>query len=118
MQTGVPTIAPQPIQTKSILTWGQTRGIRRVNQCAPMNLTLVVSFEHQNGTGMARTLCHITVTVDSRSKASNLHPERVWTLIISRFSIVILQPHHAHSRIVSFHIFLGSSFNHPIILML
>jgi hypothetical protein len=78
-----------------------------------MNLKPVVSFEHQNGTGMSRTLCHITVRDDARSKASNLHPEGVWTLIISRFSTVILQSHHAHSRTVSFHIFLGSSFNNP-----
>jgi hypothetical protein len=82
-----------------------------------MNLRPVESFEHDNVTGMAKTLHHITVRVDSGSKASNLHLG-AWTLMTSRFSTVFLQPHHAHSSIVSFHIFLGPSFNHPIILML
>ena len=84
----------------------------------PINIRLrpVASFEHQNGTGMARTLCHITVRADSRSKASNLYAEGVRALMTSRFSTVFLQLHHTHSKIVSFHIFLGSiiqSFNNP-----
>jgi hypothetical protein len=82
-----------------------------------MNLRPVVSFEHHNVTGMAARTLHITVRVDSGSKASNLHPG-AWRLMTSRFSTVFLQPHHAHSRIVSFHIFLGPPLNHPIILML
>jgi hypothetical protein len=63
------------MQTKGIYM-GTNMGDKR-SVPVPMNVRPVVSFEHHNSAGMARTLCHITDGIDSRSKAFNLYPEGV-----------------------------------------